>query len=92
MTTGLVELFSDLSDVSGNNHKVAMGESNEKVSITIPGSDRRGEPILLAFTHSHSSAFVYAEVSGCSLTSCMTRCLHNDIGRSVQFGCRGHGH
>lgn len=37
---GLIELLPNLPDVSGNNHKVAMGESNQYVPITIPSKVR----------------------------------------------------
>lgn len=39
VVVSLVELLPNLPDVSGNNHKVSMGEANEYVPITVPGSD-----------------------------------------------------
>lgn len=39
MVAGLMELLANLLDVSGNNHKVPVGEADQDIPITVPRRD-----------------------------------------------------
>lgn len=36
VVVSLIELLPNLPDVSGNNHKVAVGEANQYIPVTVP--------------------------------------------------------
>lgn len=59
MVQSLVELMPYLPDMGGNNHKVPQGETNQYISIPVPGGDRKkGELIFISMSHYHDSVSV----------------------------------
>lgn len=89
VVVSLVQLLTDLTDVGGDHHKVAVGEANQNVAVTIPSVGGRGgrgyEVTLVSVIY----RIALPKACVCINTSGRRRCRHSGAGRPALWGCRG---
>lgn len=84
-----MELLANLLDVSGNNHKVPVGEADQDIPITVPRRDMQRRR-----TNSKTSSLPWLGTAPryCVITcttSDRTRSVHSGAGRSTRSGFLG---